>query len=223
MRDEITAVVFDLDGTLVDSYEAITAALNAAREAFDLPPVTSDVVRPQVGHGLEELIARHLGASRVARGVEVFRRTYRKVMLDLTRPLPGVPGEVRRLAEAGLALGVASNKPRRFVEPILGHVGLSNVIRTARGPDGDLPPKPHPAMIRAVLADLGVPPAGALYVGDMPLDAESGRRAGCRTWLVATGSADLRELQALDGVRIFSDLYDLVPEILRTRLPRTAG
>ena len=224
MNRPVRAVVFDLDGTLIDSYDAITEALNAARARFGLPPVPRESVRRQVGHGLETLIEHHLGRERVDAGVAVFRSVYPTVMFEGTRPLPGVPDELRRLARAGLAIGVASNKPRRFILPLLQHVGLGETVAAARGPDDDLPPKPEPAMIHAVLDELGAPPDEAIYVGDMPLDAESGRRAGCRTWLVATGSADRAELEAVPCVRIFSDLHELSRSLLEEpELPAVSG
>lgn len=210
------AIVFDLDGTLIDSYAAITRALNAARAHAGLDPVPVDRVRREVGHGLEELIARHLGPERVAEGVRVFRETYPRVMLELTRPLPGVPDVPRAMARRGLLLGVATNKPARFALPLLEAVGLADVIRAVQGPGDGLPAKPDPAILNDVLGRLGVGPGETLYVGDMPLDVESGRRAGVPTWLVATGSADRAELDALGSVPVFSDLFTLDQALIRS-------
>src|SRR5512138_1993498 len=99
--EECRAIVFDLDGTLVDSYAPITAALNAARAEFGLPPVPESQVRREVGHGLESLVELHLGRERVDEGVRAFRAAYEHLFAEGTRPLPGVPEVPRELAGRG--------------------------------------------------------------------------------------------------------------------------
>lgn len=192
--NEFLAVIFDLDGTLVDSYAPIATSLNAARAAFGLPEVALDRVRREVGHGLESLIASHLGPGRVDEGVRIFRARYGEVFAAGTRALPGVPEVPLELARRGYRLAVASNKPARFGRRIVEQVGLGAAIRLVSGPDDGVPPKPEPAMIERLMAGLATVPAQVLYVGDMPLDIESARRAGIRCALVPTGSATREEL-----------------------------
>ncbi len=207
------AVVFDLDGTLVDSYDAIADSLSWARAARGLPPMSGDEVRYEVGHGLESLIEKHVGPDDVSGGVARFRERYREIFLQRTVALPGVPEIPAALAARGLALGVASNKPEAFLTPILAAVGLGDVVRVALGPAPDRPAKPDPAILLAVLERLGVPPGAALYIGDMPLDAETARRAGCRAVLVEGGSALPSELRAVAGARVLGSLRE-VPVLL---------
>lgn len=208
------AVIFDLDGTLVDSYGPITLALNAARAAFGLQAVPEERVRRDVGHGLEQLLEDHLGAARVADGVRVFRATYEQVFAAGTTPLPGVPEIPRALALRGLRLAVASNKPARFGRRIVDQIGLAQEIPVVLGPDSGVPPKPAPPMLQLALRELGVAADEAVYVGDMPLDVETARQAGVRHLLVPTGSATLDELRATPGAHVVRDLAEVADRIL---------
>ncbi len=218
MKLGLEAVVFDLDGTLVDSYRPITASLNAARRAFDLEALEVETVRRQVGHGLESLIELHLGAGRVAEGVRIFRAHYAEIAEAQTDPLPGVPEVLEDLATCGLRLGVASNKPARFIMPLLKSVGLGAVVPVAVGPAPDLPPKPDPAILLEALRRLGTPPERAAYVGDMPIDWETARAAGVRVYLVPSGSSPREELEALPDSVVAEDLRKVAALLISQRI-----
>lgn len=187
------ALVLDLDGTLVDSYDAVTSAMNAARRAFGRPPLGREELSPRVGHPLEELV-RDLVDADVAAGVRIFRETYARVFREQTQPLAGVAEALERFAARGIRMGVASNKPSRFARPLLESFGMAPPIEVVLGPEDGVPPKPAPAMILRVLERLGVPAGQALYVGDTPLDVESAGRAGVDVVLVATGGHSERTL-----------------------------
>lgn len=203
------AVIFDLDGTLVDSYEAIAECFNHARTTLGEAPLTPAEVRRLVGHGLEALMVEAVGEARAAAGVELFRERYDRICETRTQVLPGVAATLRRLDAAGLRLGVATNKPTRFAQRILTALQLSPPIAAVVGPGDGLPPKPEPQIMWRALADLGVEPRSALYVGDMALDVESGRRAGLPVWLVPTGSAAESELAAAGADRLLPDFASL--------------
>ncbi len=211
--NRVRGIVFDLDGTLVDSYDAITASLNHARRRFDLPDLPEAEVRLHVGRGLEALIADLLGPEQVAEGVELFRRRYASVYLERTQVLPEVPGTLERLKSDGYRMAVASNKPARFTGPILERFGLLGLFDTVAGPDTAGSTKPDPSMIRACLAAMEVRSAEAVYVGDMVLDAESGRRAGVPVLLVDGGSSIPSDLRAAGG-RVL-ERFSLLPRALK--------
>ena len=207
--DPISAVIFDLDGTLVDSYEAITACFNHARAQLGFPPITEGEVRPMVGHGLEALMERAVGEDRMAEGVRLFRAHYDTICEARTRVLPGVVETLAELHRRGFLLGVATNKPVRFARRLLCALGLMPPIAAVRGPGGDIPAKPHPSMLSAVLADLGVKRHASVYVGDMGVDVETARRAGLRVWLVPTGSASRAEVAAAGADHVLERFDDL--------------
>jgi len=203
------AVIFDLDGTLVDSYDAIAECFNHARTGLGEAPLAPDEVRRLVGHGLEALMIDAVGPARAPAAVRLFRERYDRVCESRTRVLPGVTATLRRLDAAGWRLGVATNKPTSFAWRIVRALGLAPPIAAVAGPENGVPPKPEPEMLRRVLRELGVESAAAIYVGDMALDVESGRRAGLPVWLVPTGSAEAGALAGAGADRLLPDFAAL--------------
>jgi 2-phosphoglycolate phosphatase len=193
---DIRGLVFDLDGTLVDSYEAITASLNHACSHFGLEPLPAAKVRLMVGRGLEQLIASVLGQDRTGEGVRLFREHYAVNWGAGTHALPGAADAVRELERRGYRMAVASNKPARFSRAILADCGMLLWFGAVEGPDTAGVTKPEPTMVRRCLHTLGLEAAETLYVGDMVLDVETARRAGLRVALVPGGSSPPEELQA---------------------------
>jgi phosphoglycolate phosphatase len=162
-----------------------------------------------VGHGLEVLIAGELGDEHVVDGVRRFRERYAQVFVAGTKALAGARETLAELSRRGYRLAVASNKPARFSEPLLDSLGMLAVLDSVQGPDRAGSTKPDPAMIHACLADMGLDAGTALYVGDMALDVESGRRAGVAVVLVRGGSSSSAELAAA-GRPVLESLTDLL-------------
>jgi 2-phosphoglycolate phosphatase len=215
LPERIRALIFDLDGTLVDSYGAIASSLNRARAAFRLPPLTESEVRGEVGWGLEALMARSLGDERADEGVRIFREHYETVFLALTHLLPGAAETVEALRERGYRLSVASNKPARFGTRILRNLGLLDHIDEVQGPDRCGAAKPDPTMIRLCLRSMAVEAHEAVYIGDMVLDVETAARAGLPVLLCRGGSSPEDELHKT-GERVLNSL----PGILSLLPPR---
>jgi phosphoglycolate phosphatase len=192
---EARGLVFDLDGTLVDSYGAITESLNTARAAFGLPALDESIVRGLVGRGLESLLESQVGAERVEAAVRVFRERYAQIGVARTTVLPGVAAGLRTLDEHGYRMAVATNKPAAFAAPILEALSLAHHFPCIAGPDRVGATKPDPRMLRHCLRALDVTPERACYVGDMALDVETADRAGVRVILVCGGSSTREELE----------------------------
>ena len=208
------AVVFDLDGTLVDAYAAIHESLGVVLAAFGRPPVTRDATRRMVGRGLEVLIAEAVGGENVAEGVRLFRERYERVGLESTRLLPGAEGVTRVLFESGIRLAIASNKPARFTRPLLVGLGISERFDFVAGPDDGFPPKPAPHMVFMALSTMGVPGKDAVFVGDMPVDVATARAAELSIIALPTGSATRKELEACSPDAIVENLEGLLPLLL---------
>ncbi len=209
---QVRGVVFDLDGTLVDSYAAIACSLNHARTGLGLAPLDPALVRRRVGFGLEALIAELVGPQHVAAGVRLFRERYAEVFATGTAALPGAQQAVLSLAARGFRLAVASNKPARFSTPILAELGMLAGLACVAGPDIVGSTKPDPEMIRFCLRAMALDRSAALYVGDMPLDVLSAARAGVSVVLVAGGSGERAELEQ-SGQRVVESLAEL-PDLL---------
>ena len=175
-------IVFDLDGTLVDSLADIATALNRtlARLSPGAPGLSRDAVRSLVGMGARELVARALPRAGLDMPVEealsLFVEVYRGGLLNETRPYPGVVAGLDRLRDQTLA--VLTNKPGDMSRAILDGLGLADrFVRIYGG--GDVPgKKPDPAGLVRLLTETVTPPSGALMVGDSAVDVRTARNAG---------------------------------------------
>lgn len=202
-------IVFDLDGTLIDGYAAIGDALGYAMERLGETPFSAQKVRGMVGHGLESLLEEAVGSARAAEGVRLFRERYPLVAVEKSHLLPGVRDVVSALAVRGLPQAVASNKPPRFSRMILEAKGIAGSFRAIAGPDAETPAKPDPAMLRRLMAEAAAGPDETIVVGDMEVDFEFARAAGCRVVLIPGGSRTREELSGLAPDALLESIVDL--------------
>jgi 2-phosphoglycolate phosphatase len=213
MSSKFRAVLFDFDGTLADSYDAITASVNHVRAGHALPPLPVGDVRRMVGHGILQLMA-DIAPGDPAANAAIYRAHHPSVMYEHTRLLPGVREALRQLSIAGVKLAVCSNKPAEITRKLLEALHISDLFDAALGPEDAGKPKPDPAMLVLALERLGIAKADALYIGDMPLDVETARRAGVAVWVVSTGSSDAEELRRAQPDRLLESLADLASAVM---------
>ena len=136
-----------------------------------------------VGHGLERLMEKAVGPDLAREGVRLFRERYPQIAVEKTELMPGVPEVLADLERRGHVLAVASNKPARFSRLILEAKGVGERFLVISGPDELTPPKPDPAMLRAMMGLARASPAETLVVGDMEIDAEmAGPRGVASFW-----------------------------------------
>jgi phosphoglycolate phosphatase len=187
------ALVFDLDGTLIDSRRDITTAINRTRAEYGLAPLALEQVVTMVGEGARVLIERALGpdipegpADRLDEALARYLGHYRDVCLDHTRPYPGIEDMLANLA-AVYPLALLSNKGEELSRIILRGLGLDHRFREILGGDSLPTRKPHPAGLLLLAERLGVPVEGLMLVGDTRIDAETARAAGCAFALVEWG------------------------------------
>jgi phosphoglycolate phosphatase len=208
-------VVFDLDGTLVDSARDIAGAVNAALAALEpgTAPLPLERVVGFVGDGARVLIERvlqHRGSAlRPDRVLPLYLEAYRERLLDTTRLYPGVPEALAELAASARPLAVLTNKPGDLSRTILNGLGVGSRFARIWGA-GDVPArKPDPAGLRALLAELGAAAEEAWLVGDSPTDVETARAAGVRAAGVAWGF-DVNGLRAAAPDRFLDNPRELV-------------
>lgn len=211
------AVVFDLDGTLIDSAADITSALARALQEEDLSTFDVDTVKTLVGGGSRRLIERAVAALRVEaddarldRLTRAFERHYLADPSRQTRLYPGATGLLEALMARGIDLGICTNKPAEITQRILAALDLDGVFAAVVAGSDDVPKKPDPAMLHAVLARLGVTPAEAVMIGDSAADVGSARAVGCPVVLVSFGYA---------GGNVFSLQPDMVVDNHAEMLP----
>ena len=213
------AVVFDLDGTLVDSAADIAQAMNTAFAERSLPAVTIDQVRAALGLGSHELVRRCVHA--VAPGHDAddafvtavhdrYQAAYAADPAPCTRLYADAGSALPALDAAGVALGVCTNKTTDVSWLVLRAVGLGDVIRVVRGYDATRHPKPDPRHLLETIAALGVEAGDVVYVGDNPVDVAVAAAAGVSYRHVAWGEP------VADGVVRLEQFADLGPE----RVPR---
>jgi phosphoglycolate phosphatase len=212
---DFAAVLFDFDGTLADSYEAIAASVNHVRAHYGLPALATDEVKRHVGRGAEYLLTNTVPGGNLHDDLARYRAHHPSVLTKLTYLLPGTAELIPALHGAGKKLGLCSNKPRIFSVALLDHFQLGKYFDAVLGP-GDVPlPKPAPDMVRVCLDRLGVPNESAVYVGDMTVDIQTARAAGVEVWAVATGSDDWHTLKDAKPDRLLTSLQEIVAELAR--------
>jgi len=218
------AVIFDLDGTLLNTLADITAAMNHALSTHGHAPATLAEVRTRVGWGLSTLVRRSLpdalceNAQLVEAVSHGTREYYRHHPVVETVPYPGVLDLLRELAYRGYRLAVLSNKPDELVQPIVAEL-LEPVVRSAAPDrsgfaavlgrrDGE-PHKPDPASTYQVLEQVGVSAEETAFVGDSEIDVETAIAAGCIAVGVAWGFRDPEALSAAGAHHVCYSIQEL--------------
>lgn len=181
----IKTVLFDLDGTLLDTAPDLAWCLNCVLTEYRLPNLTYEQIRPVVSHGGAALIQLGFGLQSGDTGYDERRQRlldlYRDNLSRETRPFPGMDDLLQALEGRGLKWGVVTNKPGWLTDPLMRALDLYD--RAAVVVSGDSLPqrKPHPAPILHACEQAGCVPHECLYVGDAERDIEAGRRAGVHT------------------------------------------
>ncbi|MDO9467648.1 MAG: phosphoglycolate phosphatase [Thiobacillus sp.] len=190
----IRTVLFDLDGTLVDTAPDLGYALNLQRAAHGLPGLAEAVIRPQASHGARGLLGIGFDLqpddARFAAMREEFLQLYADNICRHSRPFPGILELLAELEARGLKWGVVTNKPAAFTEPLMSILDLAE--RAACIVSGDTCPqsKPHPAPMLAAAELCGSTPAQCLYLGDAARDIEAARAAAMPALVAAWGYLD---------------------------------
>ena len=208
------AVLFDLDGTLVDSYAALTEAVNHARRNEGLADLSSGRIREFVGDGMERLLQRAFDRHDIPAGaVAAFESRYDEICCQESKILDEVDATLERLASLGVEMAVCTNKPTVFSKKILDFLNLSRFFRGIVGPDAAGARKPDAQHLLVTLASVQIDRREALFVGDMPVDVRAARNSGIDVAVVATGSSTREELVAARPdhfLERFSDLMKIV-------------
>ncbi|MFO0950615.1 MAG: HAD family hydrolase [Isosphaeraceae bacterium] len=214
---DVRAILFDLDGTLLDTLDDIADAANAVLEAGGFPTHPTADFRRFIGEGVAVLFRRALpqGAADaepelVARCVARFQVEYGERWHVKSRPYDGIPELLDALTARGLTLGLLSNKPDDFTRRYGEHYLARWPFRVVLGAREGVPRKPDPTSALEVAARLGLPPAAIVYVGDSAVDVETAVRSGMIPVGVSWGFRPVEELRAAGARMILDRPHDLL-------------
>lgn len=217
----ISACIFDLDGTLIDSKMDLVNSVNAMLHETGRPQLAPNLIASYVGHGAPQLIASTLGPNSTeeqrADALAIFLKRYSEQKLFLTRTYPGVTKGLQALN--GTPMAVLSNKPTKMSVGILEGLGLSGYFRAIYGGDSFATKKPDPAGALAILKVLGVPASESAMVGDSDVDVQTARNAGMLAINVnyGFGQHDRTSNPADLYINSLTELVRLTPATIRMR------
>lgn len=221
----VKLIIYDLDGTLIDSREDIAEAVNWTLGEFGFGKLTTERISRFVGDGVKNLMQQALGEVGVGpcaypeqvqgvaptllnRSIKLFRRRYGEHLLDRTRLYPSVKKVLEHFKDRKQA--VITNKPEDFSIKILRGLGVDSYFFRVLGGDGGFPKKPAPEPVLEILRTAGVSADESVLVGDSATDVETGRNAGVKTFAVTYGFGARAEIQKAEPYSILTDLEELI-------------
>ena len=209
---QVRLLVFDLDGTLVDSKKDLALSVNAMRAEMGLAPLPLELIGTYIGHGVTVLVERslaaHATAENVQKGLAFFLAYYHDHMLDYTLPYPGVAEALDELGNHKLA--VLTNKPVNFSREMLTRLGFASHFTYIYGGNSFPQKKPDPTGLHKLMEDLQISARETLMVGDSDTDILTGRNAGVWTCGVSYGFG-AQTLEAVSPDLVIDDMRELPP------------
>jgi phosphoglycolate phosphatase len=219
-------IVFDLDGTLIDSAADLAAAVNRMLAGFGARPLSLSEVRRMIGDGMAALITRALEARDcadvdLAEAMRVFLELYTANPTKQTAPYPGVHETLAALSAESIPLAVCTNKPARLTEAILAQLRLAPYFASVVGGDSLPFRKPDPRVLRAVLGGFHAPAERSLMVGDSEVDAATASAAGVPLVLMKHGyhRGPIERIPCLAAL----DRFEELPALVRAHFPAAGG
>ena len=217
-----SVIIFDLDGTLIDSAPDLASAVNGMLAELGGEPLTVQEVRGMIGDGVTMLVARalaarHCGQADSSLAMAAFMRRYEAAATSQTTVFPGAEEALRTLAAAAIPLAVCTNKPARLTTDILEGFGLAKYFARVVGGDSLPFRKPDPRVLLTVLEAFGASPERSLLVGDSEVDAATARSAGTPFVLMRHGyhRGPVTEIPCIAALETFGEL----PPLVRTLRP----
>ena len=222
---DISAVAFDLDGTLADTLPDLHASANRMLDDLDLPQVDTETVRAFIGRGIDRLV-KHLLAAQpgsdpggepdaafFSEAAAIFREHYRQLLTNESQLFPETEETLRKMRQMGLKLACVTNKSDAFTRPLLEGLGVLNLFEEVISGDTLERKKPDPLPLTYCARQFGITPDRLLMVGDSQTDTLCARAAGCPVICVPFGYRSGMELHELDCdaiVPVVSDLFELI-------------
>lgn len=205
----IKLIIFDLDGTLIDAYAAIVSSFNYVMRVLGLKMQSASSVRRSVGWGDLNLLKPYVPRKILSHAVNLYRKHHRRSLLEYSRLYPQVNSLLLHLKTGGYKLAVASNRPTEFSLILLNHLRILNYFDYVLCADKLREGKTHPEILNKIIRRFSVKKSQVLYVGDMVIDVQAGKRAGVKTIVIAGGSSSSLEIKKERPFKMISRLNQL--------------
>lgn len=220
---DISAIVIDLDGTLLHTAPELSEAANRMLREMDYAPVSPELLASYIGNGISWLVKRALtgdmhatpDAALFDHALPIFEKHYTELLLQ-SRPFDGVIAGLDAMQAAGFRLGCVTNKLARYTEPLLQGVGLAKYFEIVISGDTLAEKKPHPMQLLHAAKFFGVPVEKLLLIGDSLSDTLAARAAGCPVFCVPYGYNHGEPAETLDQDAVIKNLAAALPLIKRT-------
>jgi phosphoglycolate phosphatase len=203
-------IIFDLDGTLVDAYPAIAKSFNYTMKKMGYSRQRMEVIRRSVGWGDRNLLKPFVSKKDLDAALLIYRRHHARALLSGSRLFVGTRRVLVYLKNKGYKLAVASNRPTRFAGILLRRFRLDRYLDYVLCADRLKHMKPHPEILNKIMRRFHVKPQETVFVGDMFIDAQTGKRAKVKTIVLTTGSSTVEELKKEKPHRIINRLTELM-------------
>lgn len=210
LKKQIHGIIFDLDGTLIESYEAIYLGLKECFQYLGKEIFPFQDLKIYLRADLEATLSQFFSPEEVLKGVPVMRNKYEEVYLNKTHFLDGAKEVLNTLHSDGVTMGIASNKFGHFSRELLTHLGVSDYFKSVIGAGDVARNKPFPDMIHAALKEMNLTPEKAIFVGDTLTDIETGKQARVDVYALPTGFLSKKELSQGKPKRLLKNLQELV-------------
>lgn len=219
MQSAFAAVIFDLDGTLLDTAPDFVLALNALRKHYDLPALAYDTIRQQVSNGAAALVKLGFDVDPQAPEFAQLRQQlldqYIGSIGQQTEFFPGIEQLLQELKAAKVPWGIATNKPRLYTEALLNNLQLANTPAITICPDDVEHRKPHPESLHVIAEHLNIDSTSIIYLGDHRRDIECGKQAGSTTIACGYGYVEASDpAESWDAHYLVQDSRQL-PELVK--------
>lgn len=191
----IKLVIFDLDGTLINAYPAIINSFNYTLSSLGYPKKPPLIIRRAVGWGDDNLLKPFVKQKDLKKALVIYRRHHRQSLIKQSRLFPRVKEILQYLRGKGYKVAVASNRPTAFSWILIRHLGLKKFFDYVLCADRLKNIKPHPEILNKIMQHFSLKPKETVYVGDMIIDAQAGRRARISAIMVTTGSSTEEEIR----------------------------
>ncbi len=207
---KVKLIIFDLDGTLVNAYPAIVRSFNYTMAKVGAKAQSVRVIKHAVGKGDSSLLEPYVSREKLDQALLIYRKHHRVSLGKDSRVFKGVYKVLDNLKKNGYKMAVASNRPTEFSLILIRHLKLKVYFDYILCADKLKKGKPNPMILKKIMRRIGVKPSEAVYVGDMALDAQAGRRARVKTVILTTGSSSKREILAQNPAYIIRSIKGLL-------------